>query len=92
MVQVKELILYCFQHWPLDLNFEIVVETWLTAIQPWRYTESPQPRGSASPTALSPSAAISTDVGVGFVNQQSTWLVYTHTRQHLFMIFPIVIL
>jgi len=32
----------CFCEWPADLTFKMVMETWLSAVQPWRYVDSYQ--------------------------------------------------
>ena len=38
--RVYSLFKFIFLHWPHDMSFRLVLETWLSYIQPWRYTDS----------------------------------------------------
>ena len=38
--RVYSLFKFVFLHWPHDMSFRLVLETWLSYIQPWRYTDA----------------------------------------------------
>ncbi|KAK3555338.1 hypothetical protein QTP86_014930 [Hemibagrus guttatus] len=64
---------HCFGHWPLDASFRAVLETWLSYIQPWRYTgETNNPKAEAQNRSVP-------DKWVSFV--QENLLMYTKLFQ-----------
>ncbi|KAM9813710.1 sphingomyelin phosphodiesterase 4 [Neosynchiropus ocellatus] len=63
---------HCFGHWPLDASFRAVLETWLSFIQPWRYT------AVKSSTDTEPNRTI-TDKWESFVHENL--LMYTKLFQ-----------
>ncbi|VDQ02803.1 unnamed protein product [Trichobilharzia regenti] len=91
MNQFIEFMISCFQHWPLDLSFEVVFETRLSSIQPWRYAQSPQSQGS---TRLSPVAIdIPINSQINIDNDcYPEWLVFVARHRSLyvtvFLLFP----
>ncbi|XP_060791970.1 sphingomyelin phosphodiesterase 4 isoform X3 [Neoarius graeffei] len=64
---------HCFGHWPLDASFRAVLETWLSYIQPWRYTGEKN-----NPKAETPSRSVP-DKWASFV--QENLLMYTKLFQ-----------
>ncbi|KAK4469029.1 hypothetical protein MN116_007495 [Schistosoma mekongi] len=84
MNQFLQFIVCCFQHWPFDLSFEVVLETWLSSIQPWRYAQFPQPHiiTRFSPTTYD--APLNLHVNINSENY-SEWLTFVARHYSLYV-------
>ena len=51
--QLYSMFRYILTHWPHDASFRLVLETWLSFIQPWRYTDRRHASADTDPGPVS---------------------------------------
>ncbi|CAH8531567.1 unnamed protein product [Schistosoma rodhaini] len=83
MNRFSRFIVYCFQHWPFDLSFEVVLETWLSSIQPWRYAGSPQLHTNTRFSSISSDAPL--NLKIDNSENYSEWLTFVVRHYSLYV-------